>query len=204
MRRLLLSPPFYSLRPPARRLPAWTLSSEGRIVRLRQLRASRGENSLRRRPQARRQSRIITDIDLAPRNARGSGGIHGGPVHAEAGRPCERKRDRAFGGLQPRWQGDARDVRSRRQGRPSARRRTWEIRCSSSRASRWSGSAGSGMCPKRPGILGLDAPRIPNLTGLVRAEIVRNERTHQRLTRETARRLRTRWPTPGRRRDDLA
>jgi hypothetical protein len=33
--------------------------------------------------------------------------------------------------------------------------------------------------PKRPGILGLDAPRIPGLTGLVRAEIIRNELTHR-------------------------
>jgi hypothetical protein len=32
--------------------------------------------------------------------------------------------------------------------------------------------------PKRPGVLGLDAPRIPSLTGLVRAEIIRNERAH--------------------------
>jgi hypothetical protein len=31
--------------------------------------------------------------------------------------------------------------------------------------------------PRRPGILALDGPRIPNLTGLVRAEIIRNERT---------------------------
>ena len=31
--------------------------------------------------------------------------------------------------------------------------------------------------PKRPGMLRLDAPRIPGLTGLVRAEIIRNERT---------------------------
>ena len=30
--------------------------------------------------------------------------------------------------------------------------------------------------PQRPGMLRLDGPRIPNLTGLVRAEIVRNER----------------------------
>jgi len=33
--------------------------------------------------------------------------------------------------------------------------------------------------PKRPGIMGLDAPRIPGLTGLVRAEIIRNEFTHR-------------------------
>jgi len=33
--------------------------------------------------------------------------------------------------------------------------------------------------PKHPGVLGLDAPRIPGLSGLVRAEIIRNERTHR-------------------------
>ena len=31
--------------------------------------------------------------------------------------------------------------------------------------------------PRRPGMLALDTPRIPGLTGLVRAEIIRNERT---------------------------
>jgi hypothetical protein len=33
--------------------------------------------------------------------------------------------------------------------------------------------------PKRPDILGLNAPRIPGLTGVVRAEIIRNELTHR-------------------------
>ena len=31
--------------------------------------------------------------------------------------------------------------------------------------------------PRRPGMLALDAPRVPGITGLVRAEIIRNERT---------------------------
>ena len=33
--------------------------------------------------------------------------------------------------------------------------------------------------PKRPGILALDAPRISGLTGLLRSEIIRNELTHR-------------------------
>jgi hypothetical protein len=33
--------------------------------------------------------------------------------------------------------------------------------------------------PNRPGMMALDAPRIPGLTGLVRAEIIRNERTQR-------------------------
>jgi hypothetical protein len=33
--------------------------------------------------------------------------------------------------------------------------------------------------PRRPGVLALDAPRVPGLTGWVRAEIIRNELTHR-------------------------
>ena len=59
------------------------------------------------------------------------------------------------------------------------------------------------MCPKRRGMLGLDAPRIPGLTGLVRAEIIRNDRVNRASLGDRAQ---TPYPVadPGDCYDDLA